>query len=135
MANLQWNESHSVHVQQLDDQHKLIFDAVNALAGALRKGYQPDRVQSAIQQLAQSMRTHIRDEEELLRKAGCPQLDTQRTLHARLLAHVEQLRRDLYDGREVNTAAALGFLRQRIVAHIQKSDKACSAQLNAQGIV
>jgi len=51
------------------------------------------------------------------------------------MAHVEQLRRELYDGRMLNTAAALGFLRQRIVAHIQKSDKTYSGHLNAQGIV
>jgi hemerythrin len=135
MANLQWNESHSVQVQQLDAEHKNIFDALNALASEMRKGYQPERVLKTVQLLAESLRFHIQHEEDLLRQTGCPSLDSQRTLHTRLMAHVEQLRRELYDGRMLNTAAALGFLRQRIVAHIQKSDKTYSGHLNAQGIV
>lgn len=134
MATFAWNESYSVRVRQLDQQHQKLFQLINSLADAMSGGRGDGVVRETVDQLAIYTRTHFLQEEALMRQTGYPELATHKELHRRLMEDVERYKSDLQEGRAVNTAALLNFLRQWLVEHIRRSDKAYSEHLNAHGV-
>lgn len=134
MATFEWNESYSVHVDRLDAQHRVLFDTINSLADAMRMGQGQDVIRDVVHRLAVYTRTHFLQEEVLMRQTGYPALAAHKKQHSKLMADVENYKRDLDAGREPNTVGALAFLREWLVQHIQKSDKAYSDHVNIHGI-
>jgi hemerythrin len=55
-------------------------------------------------------------------------------LHRKFVADVEVLEKQARGGRTANSVMVLNLLRDWLLNHIQKSDKAYSACLNAVGI-
>lgn len=134
MATFAWNESYSVHVQQFDLQHQKLFEIINSLADAMRVGKGEAVVRDVVGQLAVYTRTHFLQEEVAMKQTSYPQLAAHHQQHSDLMAKVEQYKRDLDEGRNPNTVAVLGFLREWLVQHIQKADKAYSDHMNAHGV-
>jgi len=134
MALFAWNESYSVSVRQFDMQHQKLFEIVNQLADAMRTGRGTEVIREVVAQLAVYTRTHFLQEEVLMKQAGYPGLPGHLQQHAKLMTAVEKYKNDLDEGRNPDTVAVLDFLRTWLVDHIQKSDKAYSAHLNARGI-
>lgn len=134
MAIFAWNESYSVSVRQLDDQHKKLFEIINALAEATNSGKGDIAVRDTVEQLAVYTRTHFLQEETLMRRSGYPGLITHQAQHHKLMADVEQYKRALEEGRSAGPVSLLNFVRQWLVHHIRESDKAYSAHLNAHGV-
>jgi hemerythrin-like metal-binding protein len=57
MAPFAWDESYSVHAQQLDTQHKVLFDTINEVAEAMRTGHGQQVIREAVDQLVAYART------------------------------------------------------------------------------
>jgi hemerythrin-like metal-binding protein len=129
-----WNDSYSVKVNLCDAQHQKLFTIMNELADAMRVGKGSRVVSRTIGELLQYTRTHFQQEEALLRKANYPQLGPHQEMHRRFIADVELLDRQTREGHTPNSVAVLNLLRDWLVNHIQKMDKAYSAHLNAAGI-
>jgi len=134
MATFEWSESYSVRVQRLDEQHKVLFATISSLADAMRAGRGEDVIRDVVHKLAVYTLTHFLQEEVLMRQTGYPALEAHRELHGKLLAEVEKYKRDLNEGHKPNAVGVLAFLREWLVQHIQKADKAYSDHLNAHGI-
>lgn len=134
MAAFAWNESYSVRVQQLDQQHQKLFQLINSLADAMSGGRGEAVVREIVDQLAIYTRTHFLQEEALMRQTGYPDCAAHKELHRKLMEDVERYKRDLLEGRPVNTVSLLNFLREWLVEHIRRSDKAYSAHLNSHGV-
>jgi hemerythrin len=132
-----WNDTYSVKVSLCDAQHQKLFAIMNDLADAMRVGKGSAVVRRTVGELLQYTRTHFQQEEALLRKANFPQLGPHQEMHKRFIADVELLDRQAREGHSANSAnsvAVLNMLRDWLVNHIQKMDKAYSAHLNAAGI-
>lgn len=134
MAAFAWNESYSVRVQQLDAQHQRLFEIINTLADAMRSGKGDDVIREVVGKLAVYTRTHFLQEEVLMRQTVFPGLAVHQQQHAALMASVEKYKSALDEDRHPDSVEVLSFLRQWLIEHIQKSDKAYSAHLNAHGV-
>jgi len=134
MAIFAWNESYSVRVRPMDEQHKKLFDIINELAEAMKKGKGDGVVRDTVEQLAVYTRTHFLQEEALMRKAAYPGLAAHQEQHRKLMADVEQYKRALEEGHSASPVTLLNFVRQWLVHHIRESDKAYSDHLNANGV-
>jgi hemerythrin len=134
MSTFAWNESYSVHVHQFDAQHQKLFEIINSLADAMRVGKGEDVIRDVVGQLAVYTRTHFLQEEVLMRQTGYPDLAAHQDQHNKLMSDVEKYKADLDGGRKPNTVVVLNFLRDWLVQHIQKSDKAYSDHFNAHGV-
>lgn len=129
-----WNASYSVKVNLCDTQHQRLFAIMNELADAMRSGKGSTVVTRTVGELLQYTRTHFQQEEALLRRSNFPQLGAHQEMHRRFVADVELLDRQTREGHTANSVAVLNLLRDWLVNHIQKMDKAYSAHLNAAGI-
>lgn len=134
MAIFAWNESYSVRVRQMDEQHEKLFEIINRLAEAMKSSKGDDVVRDTVEQLAVYTRTHFLQEEALMRRAGYPGLTAHQGEHKKLMADVERYKRELEEGRAASPVSLLNFIRQWLAHHIRESDKAYADHLNAHGV-
>jgi len=133
MALFTWNDSYSVRAELCDMQHKKLFEIINQLADAMRMGKGNDVMSRMVAELLLYTRTHVQQEEALLRKTNYPQLAGHQELHRRFVTNVEVLDEQMRAGRTANSVQVLNLLRDWLLNHIQKADKQYSAHLNAAG--
>jgi hemerythrin len=134
VALFTWNDSYSVKVNLCDTQHQKLFAIMNELADAMRMGKGREVISRTVSELLLYTRTHFQQEEALLRKTNYPQLAGHQEMHRRFIADVELFDRQAREGHTANSVQLLNMLRDWLVNHIQKMDKAYSAHLNAAGI-
>lgn len=134
MAVLAWDETCSVHVRQLDDQHKKLFEIISSLDEAMRAGKSEDVIREAIHSLAVYTRTHFLQEEVLMKRTSYPGLAAHQAQHAHFMAEVERSKNDMDQGRQPDTVAMLAFLQKWLTEHVRVSDQAYSNHLNAHGV-
>jgi len=134
MALVTWDQSYSVSVSRLDEQHQKLFSLINSLHEAMRQGKGQEVVQDTVRELAAYTATHFRAEEELLRKANYPGLIAHEAEHQEYVAKVNQFAEDLKAGRNASSISVLGFLKDWLAEHILRTDRSYSAYLNAQGV-
>jgi hemerythrin-like metal-binding protein len=90
MASLMWNNSCTVGVQAMDDQHGILLDALNELRSALLHGAENRTVRTMLNRVTELMRLHVESEERLLALYEFPGLAAHRAEHQRLLGRLAQ---------------------------------------------
>ena len=134
MPLVTWDETYSVRVKKLDEQHQKLFALLNALHDAMRQGKGQAIVQDTLRELATYTVSHFQAEEELMRKSNYPGLAAHQAEHQRFVARVTQLAEDLQAGRHVSSIDLLDFIKDWLAEHIRKIDRSYSAHMNAQGV-
>ena len=134
MAFMEWSTELELGFEEIDRQHRWLLDATNALHDEIQKG-NPDRerLNLLIGGLAIYARNHFAAEERLFKRYQYPQGEAHHQEHANFTAVVRdwKLRQDTGEtlGQEV-----LGFLRDWLLHHILKSDKAYVPFLKQHGV-
>lgn len=131
---VEWNQSLSVGVKEVDNQHKELFKRVSDLLDALSQGKGRQEVGNLIKFLADYTVTHFRDEEALMAKHNYPGLDEQKKEHAQLIKDLGELKKEF---EAVGPSLTLLMQIQRkavdwLTNHISKSDKKIGEFLNTK---
>jgi len=134
MALVTWDQTYSVSVKKMDDQHQRLFALINALHDAMRQGKGQAAVQDTVRELSSYTATHFRAEEELLRKSNYPGLAAHQAEHQKYIAKVNQFAEDLNSGKNASSISVLGFLKDWLAEHIKRTDRSYSAFLNSRGL-
>jgi len=134
MVLVTWDQSYSVSVKRLDEQHQKLFALINSLHDAMRQGKGQAAVQDTVRELATYTATHFRAEEEVLRKANYPGLAAHQAEHQQYVAKVNQFAEDMKAGKNANSISVLGFLKDWLAEHIKRTDRSYSAYLNSKGV-
>ncbi|MCB1185016.1 hemerythrin family protein [bacterium] len=123
MALLDWNASLSVEVPEMDAEHKKLVGLVNELNDAMKSGKAKDEMDKVFGELARYTQTHFASEERWMQKVGYLHLDKQKREHQELLKQVTAFKADYDAGKAMISVKLMGFLRDWVRNHIQKSDK------------
>jgi len=134
MPLVTWDQTYSVSVRRLDEQHQKLFALLNALHEAMRQGKGQAVVQDTLCELATYTVTHFRAEEELMRKTNYSGLAAHQAEHQRFVDRVNQFTQDLKAGGNVSSLQVVGFTKEWLAEHIRRMDRSYSAHLNAQGV-
>ena len=134
MSLVTWNPSYSVKVKACDDDHLKLFSIINKLHDAMKVGKGSQLIHDIVRELADYTKFHFTREEALLLKSNYAQLGPHRAQHSVFVDKIEQLQRELKEGKTGQSVEVAGFLRDWLVNHIQQTDKQYSAHLNAFGI-
>lgn len=129
MAFINWNESYSVHIKQLDEQHKKLFQIVNALYDAMKNGKGNDVLAGVFDELINYTKLHFSTEENLLNIHNYPNLTAHKMEHERLVNQVLDLQKQFMDGGAALSIKVSNFLKEWLMNHIKKSDIAYSKYL------
>ena len=123
---LVWKDSYSVGDSRMDAQHKGLIALINLLDDK-------SRIDEALRKLEIYVTEHFRHEEELMERAGFPDLEKHKEQHHAFVAWFETQRRAYEAGKASDTAHLdiQGYLKIWLVNHILFSDKAYAKHLVA----
>jgi len=101
----------------------------------MRQGKGQAVVDDTLHELAMYTVTHFRAEEELLRKTNFPGFAAHQAEHKKFIEKVNQFIGDLKAGRNANPIAVLGFIRNWLSDHIQRTDRSYAAYLTRRACI
>ena len=121
----EWSENLSVGVPAMDQHHKKLVDLINVLHAAMRSGKSRDVLGTALDELSKYVDYHFAAEEKLMKEHHCSGLAEQIAAHAGLVEKVAALRQQFASGEQGLSSEVLTMLKDWLVTHIQRKDKAC----------
>jgi hemerythrin-like metal-binding protein len=134
MALMTFGQNFSVGVQEVDDQHKVLFDIINELHTAMLKGQAQSLTGPLLKKLADYTSNHFAAEEAMMASANYPGLDAHKIKHRDLVKQVEDYIERHEKGESTLNLHLLNFLRDWLTHHIQKVDKEYGPWLNEHGV-
>lgn len=135
MPIIQWNQSFSVNINNIDNQHMKIVELINNLHDRMKEGKGKEALATILNELTVYTVYHFKTEEELFRKHKYPDTDAHVLEHNNLVQQVVQLKSDFESGKALLTMDVMNFLKDWLSRHIAGSDKAYTAFLNSRGVV
>ncbi|MGA7339275.1 MAG: bacteriohemerythrin [Terracidiphilus sp.] len=134
MALLTWNDSYSVGVRTVDNQHSVLFSLINELHAAMETGQAKSMTGPILRKLLNYTRDHFAAEEAMMAASKYPGLAQHQIKHRDLTKQVEEFEARFERGEGTINIQLLGFLRDWLTNHIQHSDKEYSPWLKKSGM-
>jgi len=131
---MEWTEDLAVGIKTIDQQHKELFNRINALLLAIREQRCRAEIDETIRFLDDYARFHFSEEEKRMEEAGYKGLQEHKLQHAIYLKNITELKRQAALPRESGMSYELSVTATQIVvdwivAHIMKTDKLFGAYL------
>ena len=134
MAFIQWNDSLSVGVAEIDKQHQKLVQMINDLHDAMRQAKGNTVLGPLVSGLIDYAGTHFKSEERYFTRFAYPDTDAHKRAHADFVAKVLDFKVKF----EANTIGlsmdVMTFLSNWLQAHIKGEDKKYTACFNANGL-
>jgi hemerythrin len=134
MPLMVWNDTLSVKVDEIDNQHKRLVELVNQLHDAMTQGKGREVMGKVLGGLIDYTKTHFADEERLMLKYNYPAYAQQKAEHDALTRQVLDLQSQYLQGKMTLTLEVMQFLQDWLSNHIQKMDRLFGVYLNSKGV-
>jgi len=122
MAFIDWNDSFSVKVQSMDDQHKKLVGIINKLHEYQKQGKSKEVMEKTIKNLVAYTRTHFSAEEKVMEEADYPKLEAHRRNHQKLVTNVSEYMDKFQSGESITAIGLIKFLHDWLLKHIVQED-------------
>ena len=129
MPFMQWTEMLAIDGGHVDEQHRGLFEAINAFHEAVAQGHESAAVAAALDFLKSYGEQHFAEEEQLLAGVVYPRIDQHRRQHQQFLEQVAAFRAQLLEGGSGLGHSMSQFLGSWLVNHIMVADKAYASFL------
>lgn len=129
MSLLRWKDEYLTQVDEIDTQHRRLFDLVNDIYDMMRLGRDQSSVVEAMTDLFEYTRFHFGTEEKLMQETQFAGTDPHVAEHVRLLDQINNLRIEVRDGRIVLSMNEMYFLKDWLLGHFQGPDKGLANHL------
>jgi hemerythrin len=133
MALIVWNDSYSVKVKEMDDQHKKLIDMINQLHDAMKVGKGKEVIGNVLTALTDYTRKHFTLEENLMKIHGYPGYADQKKAHDSMVTQVMDIQRKFSEG-NVLSQQVMTFLKEWLIHHIQGMDQKYGSYFNGKGV-
>mgnify|MGYP000916868212 CR=1 FL=1 len=122
---IEWNDSLSVGIEEIDNQHKELFRRINNLLDACNEGKGKQAVGDIINFLGEYVVTHFAAEEAYMRKYAYPEYEAHKAMHQGFIQSFGQLK-SKFDSEGPGIQLVLQTNRvvvDWLINHISKVDK------------
>ena len=123
-ATLEWGSAWFTGNAVIDADHKMLVQYVNELNRAMQLGEGKNVASDILSKLVQYTRDHFAREEIIWKNGGLESLPQHLKKHADLVTKIEAFQRDFVAGKATLTADLMLFLREWLINHVFKTDKA-----------
>jgi len=133
MPIITWNDSYSVKVKEMDDQHKKLIDLINQLHDAMKVGKGKEVVGNVLNVMTDYTRRHFASEENLMRIHGYSGYEEQKKAHDHMVTQVVDMKTKFENG-SVHSQQVISFLKDWLIRHIQGMDQKYGSYFNSKGV-
>jgi hemerythrin len=130
---VEWSDTLSVGIEEIDEQHKVLVDLVNKMHEAIHQRHGSDVVISILSDLADYTRIHFAVEESLMRILNYPGYEAHKEIHEELLGAVADLQEKVATGKKSIGFELMHFLKTWLTKHIMEEDMQYSGFFIASG--
>ncbi|MDH5397881.1 MAG: bacteriohemerythrin [Cyclobacteriaceae bacterium] len=125
MNFIDWNDSYSVGIRAIDNQHKGLVDLVNQLYNSMREGKERAILEDIIEKLVQYTQIHFTYEEAFFKKFGYEKTDEHTREHQEFIDEIIAFKRKFNrnKGEGALSIEMLQFLSGWLFAHIKGADR------------
>jgi len=129
VKELIWDNSLSVQIEEIDEDHRRLVDLFNLLNRSLADGDSPDYIAALLEELISCTVWHFRHEERLMLKYAYDGLAGHRDEHDELVASARALQQKFLQAGKSLSSEDVEFLEHWVTGHILSSDMAMSDYL------
>ena len=134
MPLVEWNDSYSVKIREMDSQHLKLVQIINDLHDAMLAGKANDVLTKLLRDLVSYTKTHFAAEEKHLERHGYADLSVQKREHAFFVDKLTKLQDDFESGRFGVSMEMMKFLKDWLLNHIKGTDMKYVPFLTAKGM-
>ena len=134
MALINWNDSFSVKVSEIDQQHKMLIDMVNELHDAMKIGKGRDALGKIVENLIRYSTTHFALEERYFAQIEYPDIDNHVKEHANFIRKVMEFQEGFNKRNLTLSVEVMKFLSDWLQSHILGADQKYSQFFNESGL-
>ena len=134
MALIQWDESLSVNVAEIDEQHKVLIDMINGLNESMRQGKSKDILGKTLNGLVNYAVIHFSTEEKYFDRFGYAKSYVHKKKHTDFTKKVAEFKTGFDSGQLMLSIDVMNFLSDWLQNHIKGTDKEYSSFFNEKGL-
>jgi len=131
-ANLEWGAAWFTGNAVIDADHKMLVQYVNELNQAMRLGEGQNVACDILTKLVNYTREHFAREEIIWKTGGLESLSQHLEKHTDLVTKIEAFQRDFVAEKASLTTDLMSFLREWLINHVFKTDKAGVKEIRGQ---
>ncbi|QJB54947.1 bacteriohemerythrin [Pseudodesulfovibrio sp. zrk46] len=120
MTLMEWDESMAVGVEELDEQHRILIDLLNAAYEAVQR-HDEHRMGELLDKMQDYAITHFATEEKMMAECGVPDLQAHKFQHAKFNNEVLEFKKKQFE--KTNLSQIFVFLSRWLTSHIMDQDK------------
>lgn len=134
MSFMTWNDSMSVGISEIDNQHKQLIAIINNLAEAMRARRSNEELGKILAELSRYTLNHFSLEERYFRQFGYPDAAAHIAQHKDFISKVSTFSADFASGKLAISIEVMNFLSDWLVKHIKGTDKQYGPFLKEKGL-
>lgn len=123
MPMVTWDDTYSVEIQEIDEQHKCLIEIMNELYTAIAHKSNRDLISNVLDKLVDYTRIHFAVEETLMRVFHYEGYEAHKAIHDRIVTQVLEFQGKFRAGNDSVGMELLLFLKDWLFDHINKVDK------------
>ena len=124
MSKIEWDDSLSVNVVLIDEQHKMLIQRLADLSDAFKRGLEQNKIMQTLEFMIDYTDFHFSAEEKVMEENDYPGLDEQKRQHEEFKVTLNNI---VEDYKEEGTTTAIAesinvFLLNWLIKHIKGTD-------------
>lgn len=123
MGFLDWNDSYSLGIAEIDMQHKKLVALIVKLYEAMSKAKANDVVGSILTELVMYTKTHFTTEEKYFAQFAYVNKANHELEHQKFVSKINDFKEKFDSGKVGVSIQLMNFLKDWLVHHIMKTDK------------
>lgn len=136
MSKIEWDDSLSLNVNLIDEQHKMLIQRLADLSDAFRKGLEQNKIMKTLEFMIDYTDFHFSAEEKVMEESDYPGLEEQKLQHEEFKVTLNNI---VEDYKEEGTTTAIAesinvFLLNWLVKHIKGTDSKLGQFLTEKGL-
>jgi hemerythrin-like metal-binding protein len=129
MKELVWDNTLSVAVDEIDEDHRRLVDLFNVLNRSMASGDTHDYIEAVLDELISLTVWHFKHEERLMLKYGYDETTAHKTEHQELIESAKELQRRFAEQGRRLSSDDIEFLEHWLTEHILVADMRLGAFL------
>ena len=136
MEKIEWDQSLSIGIRLIDDQHKALIKRLNDVSVAIENNIGEREISKTLEFLSEYADYHFSTEEKHMAEQGFPGLETQKIKHQEFMDTLSNLDQDFEEEGSTRALsdAINNFLFNWLTNHIQGLDQQFGNFLSEKGI-